>query len=110
MSGEQSRSTAAEWIKNEFPRSAAVRDHPANELNRLLRRMRVRYVRLVDLEHRILGPILGEVVRTVLDPTVENRFMTKMVIATSYDEMILDPYERPATGEPRGVHGGYENR
>ena len=61
-------------------------------------------MRFIDLEDRILGAVFAEIVRTVLDPTVEDGLMAHVIVAAADHELLLDPDQRPATGKPRGIH------
>ena len=46
---------------------------------------------LVDLKDRVLRPVVTEIVRTVLEPSIQNRLMPIMIVAPTEDHLLLDP-------------------
>ena len=47
----------------------------------------------VDLKDRVLGPVVAEIVRSVLEPSVEDRFMAIVIVTAAEHHLLLDPYQ-----------------
>jgi hypothetical protein len=63
-------------------------------------------VRFIDLEDRALCPIVDEVVRAVLDPSITDIFVGPLVVGSTNHELLFGPDQRGFEAEARMVEGG----
>ena len=59
----------------------------------------------IDRKDRILAPVLTKVVRTALDPSLQNRLMPIVVVATTKDHLLLEPNQMVLERESRPFEG-----
>src|SRR5258705_9948172 len=91
MSSQEGGTTAAKWVVDELVGPAAVGHHARDQFDRLCGRVQLARHRPVDLENRVLGPIVDEIVRTVFQPAIEDGFMPVVIIAATQYMRLFHP-------------------
>src|ERR1700732_997031 len=89
----------AKRIVHDLAGPSAVTNHASDQLNGLGGRVQIADHRPVDLEHRILRAVLKKVVRTVLEPVVEDGLMPIMIIRHTDYEVVFDPDQQMLEGQ-----------
>jgi len=79
--------------------------HLCDQLERLCGGMKFGADRLVYFEHSVPGPVLTEIVRPILEPAVQDRFVAVIVVASSQYELLFDPDQVMLEGESGGLEG-----
>src|ERR1017187_9514469 len=99
MGGNDGRAGAAKRIVNELAGRTAVGDHPGDQLDRFAGRVIGARHRTVDFEYRTLRSIVDEIMRTIFEPAVEDRFVLIVIIAAPENECLFYPDQTMMVGE-----------
>src|SRR5260370_41100068 len=94
MCRHDGRPTACKRITDEVTGSTAVREHLGDQLDRLSGRMQIAGHGPIHLEHRIVRAVVDKIVRTVLDPSVEDRLLAGIVLCYLRRQRLAYPHLR----------------